>query len=269
MRRLTALFTFVLVLGAVFYAMEASAEPVEITECSTVVVPGSYVLANNLSISNLPTGGSCLGITTDFVTIDLAGFSITGDGTGVGIQTFRDDQQGIVVRNGTIADFETGIVLAGGSSIIEGVRVLRNLAGILAANSISIVRNNIVQNNRGFGIAAMGTVSGNIAFGNAFGIVAPGPGSNVTGNLARNNSSEGIVASGTVTGNTSNENGTSGIRVFDQGSTVSGNTAARNGGTGILVVCPSNVIGNTATNNTGGNLVLDGAGCTNIDNLAP
>lgn len=55
------------------------------------------------------------------------------------------------------------------------------------------------------------------------------------------------------------------------GSTVSGNTALareEGGENGIQVNCPSNVIGNTATGDAS-NLVLSGAGCTNIDNLAP
>ena len=48
-----------------------------------------------------------------------------------------------------------------------------------------------------------------------------------------------------------------------RGSTVSGNTVASDSNVNTGVTCPSNVIGNTVT----GNLVLNGEGCTNIDNL--
>ena len=51
---------------------------------------------------------------------------------------------------------------------------------------------------------------------------------------------------------------------------MSGNTVQEDGGgtSGIEVACPSNVIGNTVTGFPE-NLLLNGAGCTNIDNLAP
>ena len=59
-----------------------------------------------------------------------------------------------------------------------------------------------------------------------------------------------------------------------EGSTVIGNTATQNGygseqGVGIFVECPSNVTDNTAVNNVGVNLVLNGTGCNNTNNVAP
>jgi hypothetical protein len=43
-------------------------------KCQTISQPGSYELTDNLT-----TNGDCLVITADFVTIDLAGFTITGN----------------------------------------------------------------------------------------------------------------------------------------------------------------------------------------------
>ena len=57
-----------------------------------------------------------------------------------------------------------------------------------------------------------------------------------------------------------------------QGSTVIGNTVTDTNdlpGIGLLVSCPSNVTNNTAVNNPGGNLVLNGNGCNNTNNVAP
>jgi hypothetical protein len=53
-----------------------------------------------------------------------------------------------------------------------------------------------------------------------------------------------------------------------QGSTVIGNTSSMNFA-GIRVACPSNVTDNTAVNNPNGNLMLEGNGCNNTNNVAP
>ena len=86
----------------------------------------------------------------------------------------------------------------------------------------------------------------------------------------------GISATGIVTGNYAANNRIIGISI-GQGSTVVGNTATQTGAgasdgfAGISVDCPSNVTDNTAVNNRvpGGNLVLNGTGCNNTNNVAP
>lgn len=240
MRRTAVLITMALILTVAFYTSQAGAQgPIGIEECRTIAESGSYVLARNLTAS-----GNCLEVTVDFVTIDLSGFLITGDGTGSGILSRGNST---AVRNGTITGFQTGIALVGGVSIVEGLRVLRNgFDGIFA---IGIVRNNIAEENGGRGILSGG-----------------GP---VSGNVVTNNGSEGIFAGAgsVVSGNTARLNHGNGI--FTGGGTVSGNTVQSNGGVGISVGCPTLVIANTAVENAGGNLQLNGAGCKNIDNVAP
>jgi hypothetical protein len=76
----------------------------------------------------------------------------------------------------------------------------------------------------------------------------------------------GIAGTGTVTGNYAANNVT-GIQI-GQGSTVIGNTATNNTGFGIVADCPSNLTDNTAVNNAH-NLVLNGNGCNNTNNVAP
>ena len=102
------------------------------------------------------------------------------------------------------------------------------------------------------GIAATGIVRGNSVVG-----CAGGPDFGV-----------GISATGIITGNF-----VIGSRVANftigQGSTVIGNTAMFSDAEfGISVSCPSNVTNNTAVNNAR-NLVLNGNGCTNTNNVAP
>jgi hypothetical protein len=132
--------------AAALYAHNAAAQPTRIMECRAeglpegqITAPGSYVLARNLSAR-----GDCLVIEADFVTIDLAGFAITGNGTGTGI---RADRVAIEVRNGTITGFMTGVRVRG-SAIIEGMRVIGNTGvGIDTSLQRSIVTGNVVRNN--------------------------------------------------------------------------------------------------------------------------
>jgi hypothetical protein len=88
MRRSAALFPIALAIGTIILEREADArEPTMIKACGTISQPGSYELANNLTAT---PNTDCLVITANFVTIDLAGFSIAGStsfpivkGTGI------------------------------------------------------------------------------------------------------------------------------------------------------------------------------------------
>ena len=238
--RLAALFPFALALGATIAPGEdAQAQPTAITACQTISQPGSYILVNNLTFTSL--SGACLTIAASFVTIDLAGFAM---GAQAAFSTTAieagNKTTGIAVRNGSLSHFGSGVNLAGSGSIVEGLRVVGTTASTL-------------------GIAATGIVKGNTV-SDIFGV--PGVGT-------------GISASGLVTGNYATGN-----RIYTmligQGSTVVGNTATHNafdGEAGISVDCPSNVTDNTAVDKDnsgpGGNLLLNGTGCNNTNNVAP
>ena len=232
MKTPAAVLTIALALGAIILTSWGGAQaqdrreegPTEIKKCQTIDKPGSYKLVNNLTSSNAIA--NCLAITADFVTIDLAGFAILGTRGGTAIR--GPSGTGITVRNGSIANFQTGVDLSlANGSIVEGLRV----SGF---------------EETGDGIIARGIVKGNTVSGTFH---------------------NGIQATGTVTGNYASGNGFTGI-VVGQGSTVIGNTATDNGESGISVTCPSNVTDNTAVNN-GTNLVLNGNGCNNTNNVAP
>jgi hypothetical protein len=85
MRSSAALLPIVLALAAMTLAPHGGARaqgeleegPIGIEKCQTISQPGSYKLVNNLTF-NGPSGGTCLSITANFVTIDLAGFTMTG-----------------------------------------------------------------------------------------------------------------------------------------------------------------------------------------------
>jgi hypothetical protein len=173
----------------------------------------------------------CLVITANFVTIDLAGFLIGGSGLGAGAGIKAPQGgTGIALRNASISGFGIAVDLSSANgSVVEGLRVSGDGA-------------------RGFGITATGIVKDNTVTGVRF---------------------TGITATGTVTGNYASRNGLAGFDI-GPGSTVIGNTATNNSVYRFAVSCPSNLTDNTAVNNTGiGNLVLNGEGCHNEDNLAP
>ena len=131
-----AFFPFVLALGALILASRPAAHaedsrqegPIDIDKCQTISQPGSYKLINNLTFKG-PANSACLSITANFVTLDLAGFTITG--------ISQNDQQpraaieadgnttGITVRNGSIsgAGFTVGVNLGGDGSLVEGLHV--------------------------------------------------------------------------------------------------------------------------------------------------
>ncbi len=79
----------------------------QLTGCTSITQPGSYVLPNNIS------GGSCIRIDTDNVTLDFNGHRLDGPGfpSGISIKDGRAGLQNIVIRNGTITRFATAIDL--------------------------------------------------------------------------------------------------------------------------------------------------------------
>jgi hypothetical protein len=127
------------------------------------------------------------------------------------------------------------------------LRVAPFFADAISANGI-VKGNTVSGGNRGFGIGATGIVKGNT-------VEAP------------NRLGPGIAATGTVTGNFVTGGPFSDGIAIAQGSTVIGNTVT-GAAIGLSVSCPSNVTNNTAVNN-GTNLVLNGDGCNNTNNVAP
>ena len=234
-------------LAAALVSPPAWADPTVITACQTISQSGSYVVANNIEMGG---SGTCLTITTNDVTINLAGFSVVGRNSAILAlgSTPQVPLHGITVRNGYVSSLNGPAVtlIDAVGSVVEGVHASSLEGGGIAAGGI--IRGNVVSAIEGFspgtGIAVGGIVTDNFVSG--FGI--------------------GIFAGGTVRGNVAINNSV-GIEV-GAGSTVIGNSATGNTKAGIQADCPSNLTDNTAANN-GKNLVLNGDGCHNEDNVAP
>jgi hypothetical protein len=198
--------------------------------CMTIAEPGSYVLRQNLSAS-----GTCIRIAADHVTLDLAGFTLSGDGTGDGIDENDVDRSNIAVLNGTVTGFGAGIDL----DFVTGAVVTMVRAFANTGNGIAVSR---------------GIVKDSVAIGNGGVGIFSGLDSTITGNKVFDNGGTGInTGNGNVIANNSvRQNGGSGIS-NGAGSIVRGNAVRNNAGFGIDPNTESAVIENAASSNTGGN----------------
>jgi hypothetical protein len=196
MGRPASSFPIALALGAIILVPCSGARadareegPTEIAKCQTISKSGSYKLVKNLSATG---GADCLVITVDSVTIDLAGFSITGTSfQGNGISA-GSGLEGIAVRNGSISQFQNAVDLSGASgSIVEGLRVNCRFSCNAGIRANGIVKGNIVSDAVSLGIDATGTVTGNNASSGHFGMTV-GRGSTVIGNTASGDTRAGI-----------------------------------------------------------------------------
>jgi hypothetical protein len=137
MRKSAVFLPIVLAFGTIIFAPIAGVRadereegPFEIEKCQTISQPGSYRLISNLTAL---AGADCLVITASFVTIDLAGFTISGTfGNPSSLTAIvaspppQTTLAGIAVRNGSISADNIVFVSGGvdlssaGGSIVEG-----------------------------------------------------------------------------------------------------------------------------------------------------
>lgn len=223
-----------------------SALPYPITES------GSYYLTGNMDVS-----GDGITVEADDVTIDLMGYTITGDGSsGYGI--YINGRSNVEIRNGTVKTFGQRGIYEPISSEIRGnriisIRVVENGSyGIFLSSTQNQVKNCTASGNIGTGIFAGtgSTVTNNTAYDNGSYGFSIGLGSTVINNTAYDNASTGISADygSTVTGNTAHDNGGTGIYAYS-GSTMTNNTAYLNAHDGIKARSSCTVTNNTAYDN--------------------
>lgn len=177
----------------------------------------SYRLTSDLSIISANTSG--IQITGSDVTLDLAGFRISGARLCTGICPVSGSQKGISggasveVRNGSVVGFlGTGVSL-GDNAVVRDLRVSNNGNGGIVVSDGCRLAGNIAHDNGSDGIYARA-------------------GCTVSGNSADDNGGDGIdVSSGTlVIGNVMHENTGFGLRTtFNPNSGYTQNTINGNG----------------------------------------
>jgi hypothetical protein len=253
--------------GAALLATTASAAPPDIQgekiqNCAVITSPGFYRVTANLPAGGgLLDNGDCIQVGADDVTIDLAGFELSGIGIGSGITDDGTERQETTIRNGTITGFAAGIDFDTApdgqqGTVVEEVRAIANGIGIRVGRS-GIVRHSVVRDNTGVvGISVAGggsVVAYNLVSDNGGIGIQADTGAVIIGNSSTFNTGDGISAGGatTVVDNTVVQNGGDGIAVSAAvqlaGSVVSGNTAFANTGDGIDVNSVGSVVSGNAS----------------------
>jgi len=167
----------------------------------TITASGSYYLTGNLT-----SGGNGITVDVNNVTIDLQGFTITGNGVGSGV--YMIGRSNVEIRNGTIQNFQDGIketYSSGRGHRVIDVRVIKN-----SATGIYLV---------GYGH----TVKGCTVLKNATSGTSGNTGSGIYGGM------RSLVAGNVIHDNGTNINGYFYALIVGDGSVVTGNTVNNNG----------------------------------------
>ena len=178
----------------------------------TIIRAGSYRLTSNLTVPDEDTSG--IVVYTNYVSIDLNGFAITGpvtcsgspatcshaSGTGSGVEvTFPDLRTGTSVGNGSITGMGAWGVQLGYEAKVTNLRARWNRTGGVGVSEGGAVSNNTTDANGYYGIATSvgSVVSGNRVLDNGIHGITVGSGSMVSGNTVRGNGGYGLFFSGT------------------------------------------------------------------------
>jgi parallel beta-helix repeat protein len=252
----------------------AAPRETKINKCPfTITASGAYVLQKNLNCA-----GTAITVTASDVALDLGGHTLSGDGSGTGI-----DVQGatnVSIQNGTVQGFYVGVVFGRSADckLTDATVRQSSYLGIVGADTNGLTVTGCTATRNGvygmwFGACRVVRVTQNSASGNSHGGIAlDATSSNLSNNTASNNGCVGIDffgASGNrVEGNTTDQNLCVGIALHNgsTGNTVTGNWATANGGPGISVDSGSTqntVQNNTTTANNIGVAVGDGGTSSN------
>jgi Periplasmic copper-binding protein (NosD) len=222
---------------------------------------GEPVLADAVLDEDLDCSGDGPQLTTADVTLDLNGHAIRGSGGGIGLRIAPCDQTGeIVVENGSVSGFDTGIHVAAEAgcahavdTTITAMSIKWNQTGVLggidgADTGVTLLRNNTIRANAGNGISAA--------------LIRP---FHVLGNEIRGNGGHGVLALQDSIDRFENNdlarNGGGGAEFRDSVAAVLGNRFRHNGGIGLAVserLCEFkpfyDISGNIAKHNDGGGM---------------
>ncbi|MER7133934.1 right-handed parallel beta-helix repeat-containing protein [Streptosporangium saharense] len=96
------------------------------------------VLTSDVTLTeDLSCAGDGLTIGADNVTVDLAGHTVTGDGTGRGVVV--GDRDGVTVHDGTVTGFRRGAELVGGGATFSRVRFVGNAVSADRVSTLALV----------------------------------------------------------------------------------------------------------------------------------
>jgi parallel beta-helix repeat protein len=155
----------------------------------TITNPGSYYLTGDLT--------AAIKVEADNVTIDLMGYSLSGDGSGRGIRMLG--RSNVEIRNGTVQKFDIAIHESsemGKNHRVINVRCLSNtLYGIYLPGKNHLIKNCLAEDNghSGIFVGSYSQVKGNItANGTQNNLYVQGSGNVIEENLVTGSSGIGI-----------------------------------------------------------------------------
>jgi len=166
---------------------------------------------------NLTSNGTCFTVGANDITIDGAGYSITGDATGYGIS--MTGRNNVTIKNFNVYNFSYGIYLqsSSGNTLTGNTASNNSLRGIyLQSSSGNLLNNNKAKNNNN-GL-----------------YLESSPGNTLTGNTANDNNHRGIFlyssSSNNLTGNNASNNQWNGLhcRVNSNDNIINSNTFCSN-----------------------------------------
>jgi hypothetical protein len=228
-----------LLLASILAAIPAAAAPRVLNNCAALTEPGSYVVGRNLSAT-----GDCFVVQADFVTVDLDGFVITGNGTGSAFaESLSVGRHDIVIRNGVITGFASAVGMGHSNSVsVDRITATANTFNALVLGDTSTVTNSRITNNNGLGMlmGARALVTGNTVNENQGAGINVGTGSSIIGNAVGRNQT-GIFVS--------------------EGGLVVNNVSRNNRSHGIIMDCPGAAIANTTSQNLGMNFTQLAGAC--------
>jgi hypothetical protein len=131
----------------------------------TISLPGTYCLTKDIATPNTLTAGYAITVSTNDVTIDLGGHTLSNLAAGTGTQAYGiagisagANLQNITIRNGTVRGFLYGISLTGPSGstanssghLVENVRAdFNRYVGIQVLGAGSVARQNQILHTGG------------------------------------------------------------------------------------------------------------------------
>jgi hypothetical protein len=246
----------------------------KITACNTTIsAAGSYLVTANLTTTSTST--PCIKVTAGFVTIDLSGFVLTGNGASSGISASAGP---LTITNGFIKSFGVGVSAPAARVKLSEVTLLANKGAGASLGDNAAARDSKFINNGadGLDVGKSALITQCIFLGNSGNGLKARASAVLTENVASSNGSTiptsagfEIDGSASVSGNSASDNTaiTDGFGDAGGGSTFEGNTASSNGAEGFATLGDGAFIGNCAVgnNDTG---IDDGEGSTFEANTA-
>lgn len=271
---LAALVTMTWVSGA--------AAAVPLAACGTL---DQFNQTYNVTADLHASGGDCLVVSANRITINLQGHSIIQDlqtSFGAGVTDGGIARDLTVVKNGAIVGFVFGIELDSSrrNEILNVTASGNTLDGISVGDNSLVKDCDAVDNGLDAILGGDGVrgkervqVQGCFASGNGANGIHVGNRCLVTANVAEENLEDGIASGGscTVSRNTASDNDDDGIDVGHEGefdgskSLVTANLTDDNFDVGRRVKCASTVTNNVSSGN-GQNFLFDGVGCFTSNN---